>query len=330
MLRRLSADVDVLVADLAPLVTAEAAEDSVDRATVRDLTTALAVAAGVPLVAATTRLAYKHRAVGSTGWPLSRWLRRLRPDPLRRLRLGGPPAAQPGAAGIVAPGPAPAGPASGPASARPAPSGPASMRPGRRGVRAVPVPATSLPVAAPAEDAAVGLALRALADRAGATLPDPWRVAILAAARSRARDLPDALDVAIARTDLGVSRRPLWWRLVGALQWLATVAALGGLAWLAVRYAVFALGLPELPGPHVGRVPAATALLTGGLLAGLLISVAVRPLIVLAARRAEVRADSRLGAAVREVGLDLCVAPVRAVLRSYADARSALRAAGGR
>jgi GTP-binding protein EngB required for normal cell division len=298
MLRRLSADVEALVADLAPLVGPEAAEDDVDRAAVRDLTRTLAIAAGVPLVAATTRLAYRHRAIASMGWPLSRWLRRLRPDPLRRLGLGGPSAAGAG--------------------------------PDQQGGGAGPVAASSVPVAAATESAAVGLALRTLGNQAGAELPDLWRAAILSAARSRAHDLADALDVAIARTDLGVSRRPLWWRLVGTLQWLATVAALGGLAWLTVRYAVFAIGLPEIPGPHVGRVPVATALLAGGLLTGLLISVAVRPLIVFAARRAEARAGNRLRAAVREVGLDLCVTPVREVLHAYADARSALRAAEGR
>src|SRR5947208_2916824 len=96
------------------------------------------------------------------------------------------------------------------------------------------------------------------------------------------------------------------------------IVALAGLMWLAVRYAFFALALPELPGPHVGRVPLATVLLLGGLLAGLLLSIVVRPLIRFGARRARVRAESRLRAAVKEVGLDLCVTPVRQVLHSHA------------
>jgi hypothetical protein len=152
----------------------------------------------------------------------------------------------------------------------------------------------------------------------------------LTAARSHGDDLPDALDVAIARTDLGVGRPPLWWRLVGSVQWLAALAALAGLLWLAARYVFFALGLPELPGPYAGRVPLATVLLLGGLLAGLLVSIVVRPLIRLGSRRAQARVDSRLRAAVKGVGLDLVVSPVRQVLRSYADARSALRQAAGR
>ncbi|MFC6086128.1 YfjP family GTPase [Sphaerisporangium aureirubrum] len=57
---------------------------------VRPLTVALAEAAGVPVVVAAVAKAHRHRAVAATGWPVTRWLRRLRPDPLRRLRLGGP------------------------------------------------------------------------------------------------------------------------------------------------------------------------------------------------------------------------------------------------
>jgi GTP-binding protein EngB required for normal cell division len=286
-LLRLGGDLDGIVADLAPLLGPEAAEHSVDRATIETLTGTLAAAAGVPVVADAARQAYRHRAVGAMGWPVSRWLRRLRPDPLRRLRLEGTAESE-----VVAP--------------------------------------TSRPPAAPAERAAVGLALRALGERAGAGLPDPWPAALLAAARSRAGDLPDALDTAVARTDLGMVRRPLWWRLVGALQWLAALAALAGLLWLAIRYIFFALALPELPGPHVGRVPLATVLLLGGLLAGLLMSIVVRPLIRFGARRAGSGVRTRLHNAVREVGREMVVAPVREVLHAYADARTALRAAAGR
>jgi GTP-binding protein EngB required for normal cell division len=287
-LRRLGADVDGVVADLAPLVAPAAAEDTIDRDSVRALTGALARAAGVPVVASATARAYRHRAIGTMGWPVSRWLRKLRADPLRRLRLGGGKAAIEG-----------------------------------------PTPATSVPPAAPAERAAVGLAVRALGDRAGAALPEAWQAALLTASRSRADDLPDALDAAIARTDLGLSRRRLWWRFVGVLQWLAAFTALVGLAWLAVRYVFFAIGLPELPGPRVGQVPLATVLLLGGLLFGLLLSIVVRPLIRIAARRARSRVETRLHGAVADVAREMVVAPVRDVLHAYADARSALRAADG-
>jgi len=170
--------------------------------------------------------------------------------------------------------------------------------------------------------------VRTVADRAGEPLPEPWPAAVRAAARSRLDDVPDALDVAIASTDLGVSRRPLWWRLVGAVQWLCALAALAGLVWLGVRYAMFALGLPLIEGPRVGRVLLPTVLLGGGLLAGFLVAVLVRPLVHAAARRVRARAERRLRAAVTEVARDLVVAPIRTVLHAYADARVALGAAG--
>jgi hypothetical protein len=239
---------------------------------------------------------------------VARWLRRLRPDPLRRLRLDTAQAAVAGAG-------APAGPVAG----------------GRRDrTDLAPAVVSSIPPAAPAERAAVGLAVRALGETAGAPLPEPWQAAILTAARSRADDLPDALDVAVSGTDLGMSRRPVWWRLVGGLQWLAALTALVGLGWLAVRYAFFVLGLPELPGPRVGRVPLATLLLAGGLLFGLLLSIVARPVIRFGARRARARAETRLRAAIAEVARGMVVAPVREVLHAYAAARSALHAADSR
>jgi energy-coupling factor transporter ATP-binding protein EcfA2 len=307
-LRRLAADVDTVVVDLAPLVEVEPpqwalADDAVESGVVRALTDALSHAAGVPVVAVATQKAYRHRAIRAMGWPVARWLRRLRPDPLSRLRLGGRTVdgrAEPGAAadGAVA-------------------------------SEVAPVGATSVPPAAPVAQAAVGLALRTLAERAGGALPAPWPAAVLAAARSRRDDLADALDMAIARTDLGLSRRRQWWRVVGALQWLAALVTLVGLLWLAVRFGLLALGLPELlPAPRAGRMPLPTLLFLGGLLAGLLVSVIVRPLIGLAARRARARATRRMRAAVRDVATEMVITPVRRVLHAYRDARAALWAVG--
>ena len=62
----------------------------------------------------------------------------------------------------------------------------------------------------------VDAALRALADHASEGLPDPWPDAVRAAARSRSADLSDALDRAVAGTDLGPTGKPAWWRAIGA------------------------------------------------------------------------------------------------------------------
>jgi hypothetical protein len=48
---------------------------------------ALGEAGGVPRVVRAVDAAHRHRGALATGWPFVRWVRRLRPDPLRRLRL---------------------------------------------------------------------------------------------------------------------------------------------------------------------------------------------------------------------------------------------------
>ncbi|MBO4207737.1 GTPase [Micromonospora echinofusca] len=289
-LRRLSGDVDTVVAGLAELVASEPGAGEVDRDSRRALAAALGDVAGVPAVAGATEEAYRHRAAGATGWPVVRGWRRLRPDPLRRLHLAGTTPAEETSESLVA--------------------------------------ATSVPDPTAAQRSAVGLAVRAVAERASAGLPPPWPAAVTTAARSRAADLPDALDRAVAGTDLGLRRRPVWWRLVGGLQWLVTLTALAGLLWLVAGYALRALGLPPPDNPTVGVVPLPTVLLLGGLLAGLLVAMLVKPVIRWAAGRAGRRARRRLDAAVTAVGEEYVVTPVQEVLRGYAQARTALAEAG--
>jgi energy-coupling factor transporter ATP-binding protein EcfA2 len=187
--------------------------------------------------------------------------------------------------------------------------------------------ATSVPAATPAALSQAALAMRALADRAAAGLPDPWPRVVLDAARSRQDDLPDALDTAVARTDLGLTRPRAWWWLVGTLQWLATAATLGGAAWLAVRGAALWLGLPEPAMPHAGRLPLPTVLLIGGVAFGLLVTLLARPLVAVGARRAQERARNRLVDAVGLVAREYTIEPVRTILDRYMSARDALEAA---
>ncbi|WP_229075473.1 GTPase family protein [Actinoplanes sp. DH11] len=285
-LRRLAADLDTVGEELAATIGPPAAEDEVDRSTVRQLSDSLAASAGVPAVADATAAAYRQRATAATGWPLIRGLNRLRPDPLRRLHLGDKPETDAVSTDIV--------------------------------------PRTSVPAPDAAQRSAVGISVRAVATRAAAPLPDVWAPALTEAARSRSGDLPDALDRAIATADLGAQRKPLWWRVAGVLQWVLLGAAVVGLGWLILGYALGALGLPELNNPQVGSVPLPTLLLLGGLLAGLLVWLLLKPLVAAGARRAHRKAEQRLRAAVTEVAREHVVAPVREVLNAYAQAREAL------
>ena len=185
----------------------------------------------------------------TTGFPFTRWLRRLRPDPLRRLHLD-----RARTTAITA-------------GADDADLVPTSQR-------------TSLPATGAVERSRVELALRRLGDDAAAGLPDPWPDALRDAARSRAGDLADSLDRAVAATDLGLSRKPLWWRAFGLLQVLLAATAIAGALWLAGLYALTVLRLPEPEPPQVGIVPLPTVLLIGGLLAGVVLALLARALAV--------------------------------------------------
>ncbi|HXH89826.1 MAG TPA: GTPase, partial [Gaiellaceae bacterium] len=82
---RLTADLEASARLLGPTCTGSAAgirKD--DRAR---LLAALEEAAGVPTVLRAVADTHRRRGALHGGWPFVRWIRRLRPDPLRRLRL---------------------------------------------------------------------------------------------------------------------------------------------------------------------------------------------------------------------------------------------------
>ena len=292
-LRRIAADLDTVSATLADVVGGPARDD-VDGGAQRALVAALGAAAGIPAVGAAVQRAAVHRAVASTGFPFTRWLRRLRPDPLRRLHLD---------------------------RARTT-----AVTAGNRRDLVPTSQRTSLPTTGAVERSRVELALRRLADDAAAGLPDPWPDAVRDAARSRAGDLADSLDRAVATTDLGVARTPLWWRGFGLLQALLAATAVAGGLWLAGLYALTVLRLPEPEPPQVGIVPLPTVLLLGGLLAGVLLALLARGLAVIGARRRRARAEARLRKSVADVAENLVLAPVRAELAAYASLRGAVAA----
>jgi energy-coupling factor transporter ATP-binding protein EcfA2 len=283
-LHRLAADVNTTIEPLEPVMEPLPAELGRTAAPLAD---ALAVAAGVPTVTRAARQSYVYRAVGHTGWPITRWLRRLRGDPLRRLRLTGP---APGAT----------------------------------------VGATAIPPPSPAATARVALATRSLGEQAGRGLHPPWPDIFHDAARSRADEVADALDVAVARTDLRARYTPPWWRLIGVVQLLFLGAALAGLVWLGVRWVLFALALPTPPSPELGRLPLPTLLLGGGLLAGLVLGALARVAVGIAARRHAARTERALTRSVAVVADDLVLTPLVRLRDDYLAARANLAEAARR
>ncbi len=265
------------------LLRAGGAPGPVDEPAARRLVDALCDAAGVPVVERAVAGAVRRDGAAATGWPLVSWTGGLRADPLRRLHLR---------------------------RARPdAGTGPAPVAAGR----------SSLPAAQGVAAARVATALREVRDAAAEDLPPAWREGLRGELEARSSTLPDRLDRAVSGTDLGADDRPGWWRAAGALQSvLVGVAALGAL-WLLLLVALGALQLGGvLPLPRLGRVPLPTALLGLGLLAGLLVGLAARPLVARTAARRARRARRRLRAAVAVVAQDELLGPV-AEHRAAAD-----------
>ncbi|MGC5015948.1 GTPase family protein [Streptosporangium sp. DT93] len=264
---------------------------------VRSLRDALSEAAGVPTVVQAVARSHRHRSVAATGWPPTRWIRRLRPDPLRRLRLD------------VA--------SRSPDGARDRHEAGGTGDTGDTGDAAGIVGRTSLPAATVVQRSRMDTAIREAAETASDGLPAPWAVAVRQAARSRGDDLEDGLDRAVATTSLGVSRRPLWWRLAGVAQWLALATVFAGGIWLIALVALDYLRLPQLYLPTAGELPWPSALLIGGVLLGLLIALLSRVAAWLGGRRRARKAARSLRESVERVGRELVLEPVGEELTRY-------------
>jgi GTP-binding protein EngB required for normal cell division len=283
---RLLADV-TSVAERLQFVNGSARPGDVARARKSELVDAFADAAGVPTVVRAVEKATKVRARRATGWPVTSWLSKLKPDPLRRLHLD---------------------------------LG-AEHKQLTAGARA------SLPQVSQVQRARVDTAVRELADDASTELTRPWVAAVRQASVSRLPDLNDALDKAVSGTDLGVGRTPIWWRLVRVLQWVLILTALVGGLWLAGLAVFGYLQMPAPETPDYQGFPLPTLMLLGGVAAGILLGLVCRVLTGLSARAKARSADRRLRAAIAEVTERLVIEPIEAEMAAYRSVRDGLAAA---
>ncbi|MGI8722606.1 MAG: GTPase [Geodermatophilaceae bacterium] len=319
---RLTADVDRAAAALAvhgfdhPVTVAQRPSTG--------LIDALAAAAGVPAVSAAVASSYELRAQEHVGFPLTRWLARLRPDPLRRLHLGD--RAGVGGKASRVPGGRSAG--AGSSGSGSAGSGGYGSEPSaaESELKAMVTARTSLPEPTPAQRARVDSAVRAEINRATDDLTGPWKSAVAAAGRASENDLSDALDRAVGNVDLPVRDEPRWWKVSSWLQWaLFGIAVLGGL-WLLLLAALGWLQI-EVDSPQVIGLPLPTLMLLGGVLFGLLTAGLGRRAARVGGRRRGARAERALRGAVGEVATKLIVDPMSAELRRCADFTAAVAAA---
>ena len=280
---RLDADIRTVAGRLDE-ATGSAKPRSLSRARVAALEDAFAEAAGVPTVVRAVEQSTRMRANRATGWPITSWFSRLKPDPLKRLHLDL----------------------------------------GRGGRQLTGRSRTSVPQPTQVQRARVDTEVRALADEVSTGLTRPWAQAIRIASVSRLDDLGDRLDGALAATDLGVARIPGWAGVVQALQWLLIIAAIVGAGWLAALAGMAYLQLPVPDTPSYRDFPVPTILLVGGVLAGVVLALVCRVLVGLTARRRARSADRRLRSAIREVSDELVVGPVESELEAYAAVREGL------
>ena len=287
-----------------------------------DLVAALEAAAGVPTVVEAVRASSRSDARSATGWPLTRWVGRLRKDPLRRLGLRSADREH------RAPG-------------------------GREDLLR-----TSLPTARPAVRSAAASAVRRYVEETTRGAADPWVLAARSRGQAGIDTLPDALDQAVAATRIEASRRPVWWSLVNVVQWSLIVVLAMGLLWLAVLFGFAYLQLPPPPTPVLTlptwsdgdgivfpgapgsgstedlgvdplRIPWPTLMVLAGLVLGLLLALVCRVFVALGARRRAVIARRRLHQSVDTVADRLVRAPVEEELSRLARCRTAATVAAG-
>ncbi len=281
--QRMDADVRAAAARL-DAATGRATTDSLPKGRFAALEDAFADAAGVPTVVAAVVESTRVRANRATGWPVTSWLSRLRPDPLKRLHL------DLGAAG--------------------------KQLTGRS--------RTSVPEPTPVQRARVDTEVRALSDEISAGLAAPWARAVRRASTARLDDLGDRLDAALGATDLGVARLPTWAGAVRLLQWLLILTALLGGVWLASLAVMGYLQLPQPDTPRSQGIPWPTLMLLGGVALGVLLALGCRVLVRLTARSRGRTAHRRLREAIAGVARELVVEPVEAELAAYRTVRSGL------
>jgi GTP-binding protein EngB required for normal cell division len=290
---RLAADVSVAAGKLSE-VSGTTKLTPLSQSSMDQLTTQVAIAAGVPVVTEAVGNAWRMRGGLATGWPVLAWIAKFKPDPLRRLHLD-------------------------------------RLGAGRRRKEIDPsgVGRTSLPATSGVQKARVDTALRTLADQAAQGLTRGWADQIKRAARAAEDALPDRVDRAVATTDLDLARHRRWWQLVRVMQWLLVATVVVGLGWLGLSFLLAYLQLPPLPEVRWWGLPAPTVLTIGGVLAGLLLAGLARIGVEVGARRRIAKAGQSLRAAIAQVTGELVIEPVKAEQARYESARLALERARG-
>lgn len=246
---------------------------------------------------------YRRAAGQRTGWILTRWMSRLKADPLRRLHLGQQEETKSTSkteksAGML----------------------------GSDSENAPELVASSLPPLSAAQKAGMANAVRQYSKQMAARIDEPWKRSMKEAALSREAELPELLERDMVRIDYGLGRTRAPWVIFNALQWIALLSALVGVGWLTLisGMAYLQIQLPPAPTPEGSPVPLPTLLLLLGILLGIASAGVGRLLTAMGSRYYARKLRGRLQTGVEKAVQSCVVAPVQQEAKRLNAYRKAL------
>ncbi|MEO3874653.1 GTP-binding protein [Nonomuraea sp. B12E4] len=177
-----------------------------------------------------------------------------------------------------------------------------------------------------AQSAEVSNAVQALADGLSMGMHPVWSTAVHQAARSRSKQLPQALTEDLTEVAPQLDRVPGWWRLLKVWQYLLVAAFVAGLVWLVVG-----LTMPDQLPPALELLGDSAALPWVGLMMasvlglGALSGIASRNFVELGASRERERLEREMRRRVGAVSTTMVVEPVERELGRHHAFYTALR-----
>lgn len=246
---------------------------------------------------------YRRAAGQHTGWILTRWMSRLKADPLRRLHLGQQDETK---------------------STSKAEKSSGML--GSDNENAPELVASSLPPLSAAQKAGMANAVRQYSKQMAARIDEPWKRSMKEAALSREAELPELLERDMMRIDYGLGRTRAPWVIFNTLQWIALLSALVGVGWLTLisGMAYLQIQLPPAPTPEGSPVPLPTLLLLLGVLLGIASAGVGRLLTAMGSRYYARKLRGRLQTGVEKAVQTCVVAPVQQEAKRLAAYRKAL------
>ena len=246
---------------------------------------------------------YRRTAGQRTGWILTRWMSRLKADPLRRLHLGQQDETK---------------------STSKAEKSAGML--GSESENAPELVASSLPPLSAAQKAGMANAVRQYSKQMAARIDEPWKRSIKEAALSREAELPELLERDMVRIDYGLGRTRAPWVVFNTLQWIALLSALVGVGWLTLisGMAYLQIQLPPAPTPEGSPVPLPTLLLLLGILLGIASAGVGRLLTAMGSRYYARKLRGRLQTGVEKAVQSCVVAPVQQEAKRLTSYRKAL------